>query len=249
MDTSNAEFILAPPTAVFHNKPSSEKESLIATQLRSMGYRDYGTKRNYDIRTPESVAFPASSFLSPTPTKRGLPMTTPPSVQRHNTKRMRRSELCGDLGDVYPHLLVPIFDDIILNADAKARTKTNQFQRRPLLAPRLPYKLSIRIDSHGQSLSDKSNWNWRLLDQQEALNLSLPLEPRADSRVTPPTLKIGTTFKNTTATTHSRIPKVRSLFSVSKSRSQNNLSRRQSHSRPSVDGKMARRNSCSALAA
>ena len=139
------ELILAPPSSAFSMR--AEKE---ASRSRSMETPSRKTFKDESSALLLSHSRPLpnaeSAFMSPFFTSRsGHFMTTPPSVHRRRTssnKRMRISELCNEDGEVFPHLLIPIFDDFSSVLDASE-----------VSPPRVPYKLSIRP----QRISE-SNW-------------------------------------------------------------------------------------------
>ena len=129
------ELILAPPSSAFSMR--AEKE---ASRSRSMETPSRRTFKDESSALLLSHSRPLpnaeSAFMSPFFTSRpGHFMTTPPSVHRRSTsnKRMRISELCNEDGEVFPHLLIPIFDDFSSVLDASE-----------VSPPRVPYKLSIR---------------------------------------------------------------------------------------------------------
>ena len=155
------ELILAPPSSAFSMR--AQKEASRSRSMETPSRKTFKDEESSALLLSHSRPLPnaESAFMSPFFTSRpGHFMTTPPSVHRRSTsnKRMRISELCNEDGEVFPHLLIPIFDDFSSVLDASE-----------VSPPRVPYKLSIRPQRISES-------NWPSLLPEDGMDSFAPVE-------------------------------------------------------------------------
>ena len=162
---SPTEFFLAPPSQIFNTMtPSRTKTSSTAAPPLSTSVISAGnavtprrprspaigasSATNADQSPAVTALFSPKSFMSPLPTKKH--MTSAPSVNRgRNNKRMRRvdfSSYRNECGEVHPHLLIPTFDDFVLNASPEEARSSRMRKLPPLkLEPRFSNKSNTTL--------------------------------------------------------------------------------------------------------